>query len=810
MHFAQLWLNGIYLGAHASTYGEFTVRLDNVSGVVFGGENVMAVRADGSYGSEHWYGGAGLFREIQLVHTGPQAFVEQGVWLPPELPLGASTTFAFGEWENFGGGAATCTFRIAIFSLGAVIANATSAPATAEPGEIVLSKVTLTLPGDLPRWSGDNPSLFTAMVSLIDANGIAVDSRNMSVGFRATLWDADQGFFINGQPLRQRGFSHHNRFAGVGVAIPPRLDLFRAQVSRALGANIWRMSHNPYRTSLYDILDALGTLVWDENRDMGPSYKHQMHDMVKRGRNHASIVVNSLCNEIECGSIMNASGVNVVGAAMVNFSKTLDPTRPTTANSDSKDGLGSVIDVQGFSHAPASTFANAHAAFPQQPLVLSECCSCETQRIPRHNNYNCTASENSPGEIPFVAGSLGVWTLFDYFGEPPALWPYVSSSFGQLDLAGFPKGHAYWYTANWRDLKNPSGAWAPTARVLDVLDSPPCTLGGITATSSADSAELFVDGISLGSKSAKGNQVFWEFKAAPGDKCIWPVNQSGSQQCKGLTAIKSAKSAAECEAAACSKGYLAWQWGSNRSSSSCWGGTPESDPRYPCPASEKPAQWQGGSRGSLMTAGNATLVAKDANGTIVDVHTVLAPSGPPASVILYLDAPSVATATGEFLVLDGHDIALVRAVLVDGRGVIITSVQVNVTFSVLSGPGRLGGIGAGNISSHEQPNGDTVTTFGGLARALFIVSVDCVSVGRDRVRAVDIEGSQGPTSVLPETAPCPTEDIVIAADSPNLPRAVLHIKTSNDVGRDGVLAVARASTGIGTAGAVNYLRDFQG
>jgi beta-galactosidase/sacsin len=175
------------------------------------------------------------------------------------------------------------------------------------------------------------------------------------------------------------------------------------------------MSHNPYRTSLYDILDALGTLVWDESRDMGPSYQpQQMRDMVKRGHNHVSIIIESLCNEIECGSLVDvATGVNIVGAAMVNASHALDPSRPTTANSDSADGLGSVIDVQGFSHAPAATFTAAHAAHPLQPLVLSECCSCSTQRSPRSYNYECMVKENAPGDLPFVAGSLGVWTLFD-------------------------------------------------------------------------------------------------------------------------------------------------------------------------------------------------------------------------------------------------------------------------------------------------------------------------------------------------------------------------------------------------------------
>ena len=416
MHFAQLWLNGVYLGAHASAYGEFVVRLDNVSGVSFGSgsANVLALRADGSYGSEHWYGGAGLFREVQLVHTGPLAFVEQGVWLPPELALGANSTFAVGEWENLGAAAAAATFTRALYDAGgARVASAASAPSTAQPGEVALARLTLALPSGLPRWSGGSPALYTAVATLVGGGGQVLDARNFSAGFRATAWSAERGFSLNGQPLRQRGFSHHNSFAGAGVALPARLDLFRVQVSRALGANTWRMSHNPYRTALYDVLDAVGTLVWDENRDMGPAYVHQMHDMVKRGRNHAAVVVNSLCNEIECGSVVDARGVNAVGAAMVNISKALDPTRPTTANSDTADGLGSVLDVQGLSHASVAKFEAAKAANPAQPLVLSECCSCSTQRAPRTFDYACMASQNAPGDLPYVTGSLGVWTLFD-------------------------------------------------------------------------------------------------------------------------------------------------------------------------------------------------------------------------------------------------------------------------------------------------------------------------------------------------------------------------------------------------------------
>ena len=240
-HFAQLWLNGAYLVAHSSSYGEFVVRLDNSTAAVFGGANVLAVRADAGYGSEHWYGGGGLIRNVQLVHVGARAFVEGGVWLPPELDAAAASATAVGEFENFGAAAASAVLHVALLdAAGARVANATSAPVAAAPGGVAVASVALPMQWAPARWSGAAPALYTAVFSLLaaDGSGALLDQRNFSTGFRSTRWDAEKGFFINGAPLKQRGFSHHNSFAGVGVAIPPRLDLFRVQASRTLGANM--------------------------------------------------------------------------------------------------------------------------------------------------------------------------------------------------------------------------------------------------------------------------------------------------------------------------------------------------------------------------------------------------------------------------------------------------------------------------------------------------------------------------------------------------------------------------------------------
>ena len=149
-------------------------------------------------------------------------------------------------------------------------------------------------------------------------------------------------------------------------------------MSRALGSNIWRMSHNPYTPSLYALLDATGTMCWDENRDYGAKYMDgayttAMHDMVKRDRNHPSIVVWSFCNEYEC----EQNDANYSGFAFRDAAYGVDGTRPVAANGAAAPAA---LDVQGFSHSSAGTFEKFHKQSPAKASVLSECCSCTSQR----------------------------------------------------------------------------------------------------------------------------------------------------------------------------------------------------------------------------------------------------------------------------------------------------------------------------------------------------------------------------------------------------------------------------------------------
>ena len=152
------------------------------------------------------------------------------------------------------------------------------------------------------------------------------------------------------------------------------------QASRALGSNMWRMSHNPYDIALYDILDATGQMCWDENRDYGAKYGGgvyaiAMHDMVKRDRNHPSVIMWSFCNEAECSQFDS----DYSGLAFRAAAKGVDPTRPVTANGALSQTPTAQLDVQGGSHWGNSTFEKSHsnnASIPQVMCVHVCVCVC--------------------------------------------------------------------------------------------------------------------------------------------------------------------------------------------------------------------------------------------------------------------------------------------------------------------------------------------------------------------------------------------------------------------------------------------------
>ena len=208
--------------------------------------------------------------------------------------------------------------------------NATVACDAASPTTSNIGMTLKVVDGiDIRWWSVQDPFLYTVKTSLYLASDPTqvFDEHETSTGFRATAWD-NTGFYLNDELLTLRGFSHHSSLAGIGTALSPRINLFKVQASKALGANTWRMSHNPYTDSLYKILDITGQLVWDESRDFGYEYRMQMHDLVKSHREHTSVMIWSYGNEYELQQVAQ----NMTNMAYRDIALAADPTRPTTEN----------------------------------------------------------------------------------------------------------------------------------------------------------------------------------------------------------------------------------------------------------------------------------------------------------------------------------------------------------------------------------------------------------------------------------------------------------------------------------------------
>jgi hypothetical protein len=276
---ASIFVNGNSISlpnndsAHA--YTGFEVRLDTESSISYGPShpNVIAVAVDGSRGSEHWYAGAGIYRSVHLIHTAlthlePLSIYTPAVLSPPgAVRAGATTADAVVKpvvkVVNDAPSTAAITVQVRVYEYcgTSVVGNSSTVLALAAGDEQAVALPDITM-REASLWSIQAPHLYVAQCIISDDTGKVLDQVNSTFGVRTTVWDADHGFTLNGDTVKLRGFCHHDDFTGVGMAMPDRISLMRVMQTRAVGGNSWRMSHNNYRSSVYDLLDAAGVLVW--------------------------------------------------------------------------------------------------------------------------------------------------------------------------------------------------------------------------------------------------------------------------------------------------------------------------------------------------------------------------------------------------------------------------------------------------------------------------------------------------------------------------------------------------------------------
>jgi beta-galactosidase len=519
-----VWVNGFYLGRHACGYTGFSYDLTDY--LNYGGDNVIAVRVDATMEEGWFYEGAGIYRHVWLVKTAPLHVPQWGTYVTTELGDGAARVTARTAVANDGVEAATFDIEQSIMDPDGR-AVATGALRSLSLAACGTGEFPLALTVAQPRlWSLESPGLHR-LVTTIRAGGAVVDRYETPFGIRTIRFDPDRGFFLNGRHVEIHGTNNHQDHAGVGVALPDALQAFRVARLKEIGVNAYRCSHNPPTPEFLDACDQLGLLVLDENRLMGvsPEQLGQLESMIRRDRNHPSIIAWSLGNE-EWALEGNIKGARIA-ATMQAFAHRLDPTRRITyANSGGWGGISTVIDLVGYNYINQSNPDEQHAKFPSHPGVGTEETTTQCARgVYFDDPSRALLSPQLKGDTggnsekgwsyyatrPFLAG-LFFWTGFDLRGEAwPSGWPGVVSHFGFLDACGFPKDTAYYIKSWWTDQPvlhlYPHWNWQGREGQEFIVG----------CFSNHEAVELFLNGISLGKKDMPRNgHLEWKVAYAPG------------------------------------------------------------------------------------------------------------------------------------------------------------------------------------------------------------------------------------------------------------------------------------------------------
>ena len=524
---SQVWVNGFYLGRESSGYSPFSYDISDY--LNYGGINVIAVRVDATLEEGWFYEGAGIYRHTWLTKTSPLHVARWGTFVTTEVKKNSANVTARVMVNNDQPTNAAFEIRQVILDAeGKTVAAGNLSNLSLTPGS--MEEFSSVLKVDKPKlWSCKTPYLHKLVTTIRQGEKI-VDRYETTFGIRTLRWDANEGFFLNGQRVQLKGTCDHQDHAGIGAALPDGVNEFRIEQLKKMGSNAIRTSHNAPTPELLDACDRLGMLVMDENREYGsnPQQLDGLKRLILRDRNHPCVIIWSLGNEE--WTIEGSDRGTRITQTMQTFAQRLDPTRRFTAAISGGWGAGSSvsIDVMGFNYFTHGDTDEYHRRFPDKASVATEDGSTfssrgiyvqnrEHQHLTAYDvnkaDWSLLAEESWPyyASRRFVAGQFQ-WTGFDYRGEEtPIAWPAISSQFGILDTCGFPKDNFYYYQAWWSDHPVlhlfPHWNW-PGKEGQEIV---------VWAYSNCAEVELFLNGASQGRKKMpKNSHLEWKVKYAPG------------------------------------------------------------------------------------------------------------------------------------------------------------------------------------------------------------------------------------------------------------------------------------------------------
>jgi beta-galactosidase len=558
---SEVWINGHYLGKRP--YGYISFAYDLTPHLIYGGgPNVIAVKVDNSQQpNSRWYSGSGIYRNVWLTTLDPVHVEQWGTYVTtPAVNAQSATVVIKTKVSNGSNSGAPVNLTTLIQDAnGRVVARSVANAVAAKGAHAEVSQTLKVLSPSL--WSDEHPYVYR-VVSQLQQGGRVVDRYETPLGIRSFRFDVNKGFFLNGKSVKIRGVCNHHDLGSLGAAVNTRAIERQLEMLKEMGVNGIRTSHNPPAPELLELADKMGFIVMDEAFDMWKIaktkfdyhldwdewHKRDLEDMVLRDRNHPSIFIWSIGNEVMEQWNNNSTGGTIakeLGAIVRN----LDPTRPITSatngvSRDNKVIMEGGLDLVGTNYAQAKLPEFAKM-FPGRPIIGAETTSAlgtrgtynlpsdKILRWPRkwdevlkegNPDFTCSAYDNSSApwgstheetwklvkKHDFFSG-MYIWTGWDYIGEPtPYPWPAVSSYFGIIDLAGFPKDVYYMYQSEWTNQQVlhlfPHWNWKPGQEV------------DLVTYFNADEVELFLNGRSLGTKRKQGDDVlvFWRVPFEPG------------------------------------------------------------------------------------------------------------------------------------------------------------------------------------------------------------------------------------------------------------------------------------------------------
>lgn len=551
---SRVWINSNYLGGWAYGYSTFTF---DISEFVRTGENVICVRVEhDEVADSRWFTGSGIYRDVTLEISDMCCFEKNGVFVSTSGIIEDSALIDI-EYKTLGCDAAEF---IVEDKNGRTVANGKSDGAC--------GKIQIRV-SDAELWSPDSPVMYNLICRSIK-DGKDSDEINIPFGIRTAVFDADKGFFLNGKSMKLKGVCVHHDAGALGAAVPATVWERRLRKFKAAGCNALRTAHNPPSSDLLDLCDKIGLLVMDEAfdewegaknkwwqghnvyppkrfgyaEDFPMWHKADLEAMVLRDRNHPSVILWSIGNEIDYPNdpyvtplfdeVLGNNDANkpaqerryddkkpdarrltTVAKKLVDIIHAVDSTRPVLSalsfpELSTKTGFFDVLDVAGYNYRE-HFYEQDHKRFPDKVIFGSENGhSPEAWYAVRDNEYIC-------GQF--------LWTGIDFLGECRG-WPVRISQAGMLDLCGNEKPLYYQRKALWteeefikiavsRGAKDKTSVWSDNF-VYSANDGETVSVSCYT---NSDKAELFINGKSLGEKTltdADGCRVTWEFPYEPG------------------------------------------------------------------------------------------------------------------------------------------------------------------------------------------------------------------------------------------------------------------------------------------------------